>query len=299
LINADPNAQANGLVAGAVGDRLVLQTAGSGASETFDIDGGTALGALGWSAGTTVAGHDLAVSVEISGAYTGDTNDRYTFVPTMDGTVGTTNGLKILVLDSTGAQVAALDVGVGYVPGDEIEVLNGVRLELSYGTLSATDHDVFELDVTADSDTADLLSALGLNGLFTGYDAGSIGVRADIITDPILLAGSQSGAPGDGTNLLALLELDDQTVGELGQITIGQYYSDIISGVGLQIGSTESALDAELFLLQSLEARRDQISGVNVDEEMVNLITSEQAFNAASQFLRVTAELSEELMSIL
>lgn len=298
-INADPNMQTNGLVATVVGERLVLQTAGSGASESFSVDAGSALGALGWSAATTVVGHDSAVSVTIGGSYTGSANDRYTFVPNMDGVVGTTAGLKVFVYDESGQQVAALDVGAGYNPGDELDVLNGVKLQLGFGTLSATDFDVFQVDVTADSDTSDLLPALGLNALFTGDDALSIGVRNDLIATPSLFASSQSGAPGDGSNLLEMLEFDAADVAGLGGSSFGATWADLVSSVGLDIDSSRSAYDAEEFLMQSLDARRDQVSGVNVDEELVNMMTAEQAYNAAAQFIRVSAELGDELMRLL
>jgi flagellar hook-associated protein 1 FlgK len=299
VIDADPNAQANGIAAATVGGRLVLQTVGSGASESFTVGGGTALGALGWSASTTVNGHDVGVTVEVGGAYGGASNDSYTFEPSMDGVVGTTAGLKILVYDQNGAQVAALDVGPGYNPGDELDVVNGVKVKIGFGTLSATDNDVFQLDVTADSDTSDLLPALGLNSLFTGKDAASMSVRDDVEANPDLLASSITGAPGDGSNVLELLKLDDRAIDGLSGQTFGQRFGSLVSGVGLEISSAQGAQDTEQFLLQSLEARRDQVSGVNVDEELTNMISSQQAYQAAAQVIRVSSDLSNELMQLL
>jgi flagellar hook-associated protein 1 FlgK len=298
-INADPNAQANGLVAAAVGERLVLQTVGSGATESFTVDGGTALAAFGWNPATTVSGHDSAVSVTIGGEYTGANNDAYTFVPNMDGVIGTTSGLEMLVFDQTGQQVASLDVGAGYNPGDELEILNGVTLKLGYGTLSASNNDVFRLDVTSDSDTADVLPALGLNALFTGKDALTIDVRSDLLASPELLAASKSGSPGDGSNLLEMMTIDELEVEGLSNVSFGASWADLVSSIGLDIDSSRSAFEAEEFLMQSLESRRDQVSGVNVDEELVNMMASEQAYNAAAQFIRVSADMTNELMQLL
>lgn len=299
VINADPNAIANGLSASAVGGRLALQTAGSGASESFTVDGGTALGALGWSAATTVSGHDTAVSVTIGGRYTGASDARYVFVPNMDGVVGTTPGLEVLVYDGNGQQVAKLDVGAGYAPGDELQVLNGITLELGYGTLSASNHDVFQLRAIVDSDTSDLLPALGLNALFTGSDAASMAVREDLIDTPGLLAGSLGGGSGDAANLLALAAFDHAEVEGLAGVSFVSSWADLVSGVGLEIGAARDAHDSENFLMQSLEARRDEVSGVNVDEELVHMLSAEQAYTAAAQFIRVSGDLSDELMRLL
>jgi flagellar hook-associated protein 1 FlgK len=297
-VNADPLVQTNGLVASAVGGRLVLQTQGAGAAEGFTLAGGTALGALGWSAPMVVQGSDTPVDARISGSYTGAANGVLTFKPSMDGVIGTTPGLKIEVYDESGAQVAALDVGEGYLPGTELEVLHGVKLTLGFGSLSRTENDVFRLDVVADSDTSDVLPALGLNALFTGSGAESIGVREDIQKNPFLLAGSISGASGDASGLLALLALESREVETLDGLTLGERVGDMISGVGLEIASATSTREAEQFLLDTLQARRDQVSGVNVDEELVHMIEQEQAYNAAAQFVRVVNQLNDELLRL-
>jgi flagellar hook-associated protein FlgK len=82
-------------------------------------------------------------------------------------------------------------------------------------------------------------------------------------------------------------------------VTLGGRVSDIVTDVGLEVSSAGSARDAEQFLLDSLQARRDQVSGVNTDEEMVLLIEHEQAFQAAAQYIRVLSELNAELMNLL
>ena len=299
VINADAQAQSNGIVAADVGGRLVLQTAGSGSSESFTLAGGSALAALGWSAPSVITGHDTSVAAAIGGEYTGSHNGVLTFRPNMDGTVGTTPGLKIQVFDASGAQLAELDVGAGYTPLTELPVIDGVTLSLGFGQLSATDGDVFDLHVVADADTADVLPALGLGVLFSGHDAATIHVRDDLQSAPHLLAASASGASGDAGNLLRLLALDTQGVAGLGDATLGEGWGDVLSEVGLEISSAGSARESEQYLLDSFEQRRAQLTGVNVDEELVFLIEQEQAFNAASQYIRVVADLNTELMNII
>ena len=95
VLNADPNMQANGLRAVVVSDRLFLQTEGSGATESFQVAGGTALASLGWTAGVTISGSDGGSTVTISGSYTGTQNDAFIFTPRSDGDIGTTPGLLI------------------------------------------------------------------------------------------------------------------------------------------------------------------------------------------------------------
>lgn len=298
-LNADANFQANGLVASTLGGTLLVQSAGSGAVEQFQLAGGSAVAAFGWSAGTTVTGTDYSVAPSISGTFSGSSNDRWSFRPNMDGTIGTTPGLVIEVYNSAGTKIADLDVGPGYTPGDEIEVLDGVTASFGFGSLSASHGDVFELDVVADSDTSDVLVALGFNSFFTGSDANTIAVRKEVAANSALLAGSLSGAPGDGGNLLRMLQVENLNLGALDDQSLDEHLSDVVSSVALEIDASRSAREAEQFLLDGLESRRDQVSGVNTDEELVHMIEQEQAYNASAQYLRVVSELSNELMAIL
>jgi len=297
-INADPGVVSSGLRARAVGERLVLQTQGAGSSAAFEVAGGSALGAFGWSAPALVAGHDTAVQVEIHGSYAGAENELFVFEPTGDGRVGTTPGLFVEVKNAAGQLVATLDVGAGYVPGTELEVADGLRVSFTYGELSATHNDFFVEHLSADADTSDVLVALGLNSMLVGTGAADIGLRADLARDPALLAASASGTQGDVGTLLALLELQSLRVAGLGD-SFGGFYSDVVGDVGFRVSAAREAVEVESFLLDSLQSRRAEVSGVNVDEELVDMIQFEQSYGAATQFIQVVRQLGDELLSLI
>ena len=180
-INAEPGMQANFMRAVADGDRVFLQTIDDGADQTFTIAGGTALGVLGFAGGTVVNGHDTGASIEMGGAWNEDHNDVLTFRPLGDGEIGTTPGLKVEVVNQDGFTVATLDVGEGYLPGNELDLGNGLNVSFGVGVLSATDGDQFSQQLVADSDTADVLASFGMNSFYVGTDAGTIAVRDDIV----------------------------------------------------------------------------------------------------------------------
>ncbi len=297
-INADPNTSANGLLASVAGGRLVIQTATGGPSASFDVLNGTSLGALGWVGGTTVTGQDTAVEVSLSGVYDGTTNQRLSFTPNMDGTIGTTSGLTIDVRNESGGLVTTLEVGEGYVPGTELGLAGGVSVSFSAGGVSATDHDTFATNLIADSDTSDVLVSLGLNSLLIGTDAATIDVRPELESDPMLLATSAGGAAGDNRAVLDLIALQHEDAEGL-EASLGGFWGNVVGEVGFDIRSTSSAFEVETSLVGDLESRREQVSGVNVDEELVNMIKYEQAFGAAAQYIQVVNSLSEELLALI
>ena len=301
VINADTDIIATGMRASAVDGQVVMQTLGTGSTESFDLTGGSSLAALGWSSlsGATISGHDTTVDVSITGSYTGTNNDVYTFRPAGDGTVGTTPGLSVDVFDSAGQRVATLDIGDTYIPGTDLQVAQGVSVSFGLGDLSSTHNDSMSLDVISDADTSDALLAVGIGSFFTGTGAADIAVLEGIAADPELIASSLSGFDGDNQILLELLDLENFQIAELGGASLSEFYGEIVGQTGFDAASTISALDANDALIRSLEQRQEQVSGVNVDEELVNLLEFEQAFQAASRFINVLNDLNDELLSLL
>jgi flagellar hook-associated protein 1 FlgK len=281
-----------------VGDRLVVQTTASGATASFDVLGGSALGALGLQPGT-VSGSERAVAIEVTGTWTGDANDAYTFTPTMDGVVGTTQGLAVEVRDASGALVATLDIGQGYTPGDELDLPNGLKVSFGLGDVSASHGDAFVVEGWADSDTSDILAAFGLNALYSGTTAVDIEVREDLRDDPQLFAASLTGAAGDNQALLELESVKDLALDALGGVTVGEAWGDFVSNVGFDIQSAENARGTEQFLLDTLVARREEVSGVNVDEELVNMVRFEQAYSAAARYIQAVNSINDELLRLI
>ena len=301
VVNDDPAMRANGMVASAVDGRLFLQTQSGGSNASFTLNGGTAIGALGWNGvlDAAVTGQDNGVDVRISGNYAGEADERFVFRPLSDGTVGTTDGLQVEVLDRAGNHVTTLDVGAGYVPGTSLEVADGVQVTFGLGELSATHGDLFTLDAVVDSDTTDVLVALGLNTLFTGSNAGDIEVRAEFEEDPDALAFSLSGELGDGVLLLDLLDVERQSAQGLDGATVGRFWGDLVGDVGFEAAMADGALSSGEAVLDSLVQRQASISGVNVDEELVDLVAYEQSFAAAAQYLSVVNQLGEEILNLL
>jgi flagellar hook-associated protein 1 len=141
--------------------------------------------------------------------------------------------------------------------------------------------------------------AFGLNSFFTGSGAADIALRADIAADPQRLSASASGAPGDNGALLALLELQGGGVPGLGGASLSGFYGGLVASLGHESAATQNTLQIETFLMDGLLQRRDQVSGVNIDEELVNMIQFEQTYQAASRYIQVVSRLGEELLALI
>ena len=116
-------------------------------------------------------------------------------------------------------------------------------------------------------------------------------------------AGLNSSA--DGANALELVALqsklifDSITVDSAGSgtFTFDEFYGSIVSTVGIESFSSRSTYAQQEGILLQLDTRRESISGVSIDEEMINMIKFQQAYNAAARLISVVDELLDTVIS--
>jgi flagellar hook-associated protein 1 FlgK len=51
-------------------------------------------------------------------------------------------------------------------------------------------------------------------------------------------------------------------------------------------------------MVQNLENYRQQVSGVSLDEEMVNLVKFQHAYNAAAKLITTADEMMDEILAL-
>lgn len=232
----------------------------------------------------------------IGGRYTGPSNDTWTITFSGAGTVGVTDGLTATVRDSGGQILQELNVGRGYSAGADLEILSGVSVQFAPGTVNATD--TVSLQVIANSDTGQLLSALGLNSFFTGTDAATIDVRSGLTAAPQTLAVSVSGEPGDAGNLARVSDLRDLRSTTLDDRTFVEFLSDLTAESGLGVTVARARTEHLSALEEKLIADRAAVSGVDVNEEMLAMMELERGFQAIARYITTIDRTLEELFAI-
>jgi flagellar hook-associated protein 1 FlgK len=105
------------------------------------------------------------------------------------------------------------------------------------------------------------------------------------ITDPNLVAASSDGSVGSNGNVQALADLQNQTI-DSGQ-TPANYYSGLIFQIGTDVSQAQSEQTAIGLVQQQLQDQRGAISGVSLDEESVNLIRYQSAYQASANVVNV------------
>lgn len=128
--------------------------------------------------------------------------------------------------------------------------------------------------------------------------AGSISVSAAILSDPSLLAVSSSGAPDNGDGAVAIGNIFQSAAPTLGGRTPEVFLADSLAALGTDIVRADIDAGVSRGLVDDLQARRDEISGVSLDEEAINLTRYQQAYEAAAQFIQILNEISATALTL-
>ncbi|MCX6135299.1 MAG: flagellar hook-associated protein FlgK [Ignavibacteriales bacterium] len=136
------------------------------------------------------------------------------------------------------------------------------------------------------------------NNFFTGVDARSVNVDPAIVANLNLVAASGDGAPGNNTIALALSAVSSQKVLSGGSTTIQQYYANLVSDIGSTIQTVRNTSESQTLVLKQLENQRDSISGVSIDEEMVQLLKFQNGFNAAAKVITTVNQMYQTMLGM-
>jgi flagellar hook-associated protein FlgK len=186
-----------------------------------------------------------------------------------------------------------------YAAGRPVEIADGVYAVFGAGTL-ATVGSTLDFTVDGQPDQAGLLPALGINGMFQGASrATTIGVEAELSADPNRFAVARSRNEGDNSNLTEILNLRKQLLFSNGSFAMDDFYQSAVAGIGVQIQQAQRLGENQDALKASLSNQREQVSGVNIDEEVGAMMLQQQAYTAAARIITTARENIQTLLDII
>ncbi|HEX7887069.1 MAG TPA: flagellar hook-associated protein FlgK [Phenylobacterium sp.] len=123
--------------------------------------------------------------------------------------------------------------------------------------------------------------------------------------DATATVGQVAVRPGDGQGALAISASGDvntlfQAAGSLGQVsmTVSRYASEFGGAVGRGAAAAETRKSSAEAVANEATNRRQSVEGVNLDEELVNLTTYQQAFSASARMVQAASDLFDVLLNM-
>ncbi len=152
--------------------------------------------------------------------------------------------------------------------------------------------------ISFSQDSSGTLAALGINSFYQGTDASNIAVNQAIEGDPSLLAAAKNGEPADNQTALAIANLQSQPLTGLNGATLTDSYETMVNTVATSASGAQTNAQATQTVLDTLQAQRESLSGVSLDEEAVNLIKQQRAFQASARVITVVNEMMDDLLGL-
>ncbi|MCP4462285.1 MAG: flagellar hook-associated protein FlgK [Planctomycetaceae bacterium] len=234
--------------------------------------------------------------ISFHGVYTGAENQELGFEILDTGQVGGPADLRVRVTDQAGNEVGEYQLGSGYEPGSIIDLGDGLQISFASGSLNAGD--TFSVFAVNNSDTSGTLVGLGLNSFFEGSNASDIRLSSDVSNDPSRISSGRSDDSADGSNAKRILELRDMALVN-GELSLEDHLDRTTTSIAIEVNVLND-LETDLVSFQNILSReRESISGVDPNEEMIEMLKYQRSFQAAVRVITTIDETLSELMNII
>jgi flagellar hook-associated protein 1 FlgK len=162
-------------------------------------------------------------------------------------------------------------------------------------------------NLTASGSLANNLPTITMNDFpsITTWKEGYSGYSA-FTTNKLIAENFVSLAPSDpltyynsGDVLKPKISSINANAAQLKSSFLGNVVADLVTDVGVQVASWKNAKKADDVVLANLKEQRDQLSGVNLDEEAANLLKYQQLYSASTKILQTGNQMFNTLLAIM
>ena len=181
-------------------------------------------------------------------------------------------------------------------------ILNNLTTNASSGTFTFTTGSTFNIkDSFAVSISGAAISGDKVKFSVSENAASLISVSSTITADGQKIAAGTTTS-GDGGNALLMANIQNELAFNSvtwssgnGSFTFDEYYNAIVSTIGIESFSAQATLRQQEGVMLQLNSRRESISGVSIDEEMIKMNKFQQAYNASARMITMVDEMLDTL----
>jgi len=158
--------------------------------------------------------------------------------------------------------------------------------------------------VGLDNDTSDFGGAMGINKFFSGNDSKTISLDDRFIKDASLINAYKAPSSGnnDVANDMVQFQYDDVEFnsknGDSVKTTVAGYYRYMTSNIANDSERINASVDNHTAIFNSVEKEYQGESGVNMDEEMTNLMKFQSGYQASAKVITTISTMLDALMGI-
>lgn len=142
-----------------------------------------------------------------------------------------------------------------------------------------------------------------------GINAGNIKINQAVYDNPNLVAAAKveidvDGKPvddravGDSNNLKSILNLQNKNFDVLGGVTILGSLENLVTKVGTEANDLQAKVDAQTNVVDQAKSNYLSMGSVNLDEELIDMIKYQRAYEAASRVVSTCNQMLQVLVNL-
>ncbi|QDV72690.1 flagellar hook-associated protein FlgK [Botrimarina mediterranea] len=157
-----------------------------------------------------------------------------------------------------------------------------------------------EVSFTFAKDTSGFLASIGLNTFFTGSGSIDMSVNQELsgIRNADKLALSLDGPGGTTRNATALASLIDKPLDSLDGASITERYDQVVNELAQNSTVAGSVADGLGVFEATLANEFQAVSGVNIDEEAIEMISLQRIYQATARVISTIQEMLDTLVNL-
>ena len=135
-------------------------------------------------------------------------------------------------------------------------------------------------------------------GMSINVGAWTARMTGNAVAEDTLNISRNNDATQDNRNAIALSLLESQSFLDAGTSSFSQAYGALIAEVGTQTAQISINREAENVLLHNAIGKREETSGVNLDEEAADLIRYQQAYTAITRVIQTAQAIFQSIIDV-
>ncbi|PPB53913.1 flagellar hook-associated protein FlgK [Campylobacter hyointestinalis] len=161
-----------------------------------------------------------------------------------------------------------------------------------------------EYKIAIEDNGTNFAGVFGLSKFFDGNDASSIKVETSLAKDSSKIQGNKAPIDGDNSMANAMVNLQNIKLdftsknGVTKTETISGYYRYLTTDIAAKTESVNSINSTNTSLYKSVYSEFQSVSGVNMDEELSNLIKFQSQYGAAAKIVTTVEKMLETLIGL-
>jgi len=148
-------------------------------------------------------------------------------------------------------------------------------------------------------DDSDFAVLMGFNNFFeTLQGASDFKVNPRLIEKPTQISTGKGLLPGDNSVALAIQNLQYAPTMDGEAITFDEFYNGMSADLGLAINRAQSDKKNQDLILDQFQKLRDEVSSVNMDEEVADMVQYQRGFDAAAKFVATVDDMTKTVIQM-